>query len=136
MEKRKVLLNCPIEDAAQQHFKERCNINNILASYEKNGMITHLNRNTPQYGDYSKLKNFKESLDLVQTMDSLFMSLPPRVRSRFQNDPAQLIDFMNNESNREEAIKLGLIEKPVEIIQEPKNDDKTTIPAPPSSPQS
>lgn len=127
MEKRKVTLVCPEPTLTQQQFKDSCSIKHILAGYEKNGMITHLNRAAPQYGDYSQLKSFKESLDIVNTAEELFMSLPPQVRLKFQNDPAQLIDFVNHESNREEAIKLGLIEKPMDNLQTAKNDDKTTI---------
>lgn len=129
MEKRKVTLNCPEPTLTQQQFKDQCNINSILARYEKNGMITHINRNAPHYGDYSQLKSFKESLDIVNTTHDLFMSLPPQVRSRFQNDPAELISFMNDEANRDEAIKLGLVQKPIEKTNEALNDDKTTIPA-------
>jgi len=129
MEKRKVTLDCPEPTRTQQQFKDQCNINNILARYEKNGMITHINRNTPHYDDYSKLKSFKDSLDIVHTTHDLFMSLPPKVRSRFQNDPAELISFMNNEANKDEAIKLGLVSQPMVKNQEAPNDDKTTIPA-------
>ena len=38
-----------------------------------------------------------------------FMELPAQLRSRFNNDPAELIDFLGKEENREEATKLGLV---------------------------
>ena len=39
------------------------------------------------------------------------MALPSRVRRRFDNDPAELMEFLADEANREEAVMLGLIEK-------------------------
>ena len=40
-----------------------------------------------------------------------FESLPAQIRARFQNDPAQLIEFLQDENNRPEAEELGLVEK-------------------------
>ena len=40
------------------------------------------------------------------------MALPAHLRARFENDPAQLIDFLGDENNRSEAEKLGLLEVP------------------------
>ena len=37
------------------------------------------------------------------------MALPSDVRSRFGNNPAELLDFLNDNSNYDEAIRLGLI---------------------------
>jgi phage internal scaffolding protein len=45
------------------------------------------------------------------------MALPAQIRSRFDNDPAKLIDFLENEQNHDEAIKLGLVNPPGEMPQ-------------------
>ena len=37
-----------------------------------------------------------------------FESLPSELRGRFENDPAKLIDFLSDERNNAEAVKLGL----------------------------
>jgi hypothetical protein len=39
------------------------------------------------------------------------MALPADVRARFENDPANLLDFMVNPANNAECIKLGLIDR-------------------------
>lgn len=38
-----------------------------------------------------------------------FSQLPSRIRARFQNDPYQLLRFLDDPQNKEEAIKLGLL---------------------------
>ena len=51
------------------------------------------------------------------------MQLPAKARARFQNDPQQFMEFMNDEENIAEAIKLGLAtkrEEPEERILEIK----------------
>ena len=43
------------------------------------------------------------------------MTLPADLRKRFSNDPGQLLSFLENEDNRAEAIKLGLVNAPQDI---------------------
>ena len=38
-----------------------------------------------------------------------FLELPSELRSKFNNDPSQLIEFINTESNYDECVKYGLI---------------------------
>lgn len=37
---------------AQQHFKDECDVNNILRKYESTGLVTHVANGTPSYGDF------------------------------------------------------------------------------------
>jgi len=46
-----------------------------------------------------------------------FSQMPSAIRKRFNNDPAELIKFVLDPKNREEAIKIGLIDTP-----EPKKE--------------
>ena len=51
----------------------------------------------------------------------MFDNLPSDVRNRFNNNPAQLLDFVADPENKEEAIELGLLPKPEitkQIIEE------------------
>jgi hypothetical protein len=36
------------------------------------------------------------------------------LRARFSNDPAEFLDFCMNEENRDEAIRLGLVEADIQ----------------------
>ena len=51
-------------------------------------------------------------------MRTRLQSLLSRVRKRYNNDPAELLEFVMDEKNREEAVFLGLIEKPQESAPE------------------
>ena len=55
---------------------------------------------------------YAEAFALVQDAKRQFDSLPPLVRDKFRNNPAQLFDFVQDPANREECIKLGLVEPP------------------------
>lgn len=113
------------ESMTQQQFKNQCDINQILKKFEKTGMITHLNNYQGNYGDFSKVQNFKQNLDMVMSAQVAFDSLPAAIRKRFGNDPSQLIDFVGNNENYDEALKLGLISpKPSNAAP---NDEQTTI---------
>ena len=67
---------------------------------------------SPQFGDFSNEFDFRQAQETVIRAAEAFASLPSRVRKRFNNDPAELLEFLADEKNREEAVYLGLIEKP------------------------
>ena len=52
---------------------------------------------------------------------SIFAQLPSELRKRFHNDPAELVVFMSDSANVEEAISLGLMSKPVVLPLEPQH---------------
>lgn len=99
----------------QQSAKDECDINVIVERAKRGADIPNLNPAPPRYGDFTEVPtDLRECLNVVRRADELFMSLDARVRARFENDPAQMLDFLNNEANRDEAVELGLVEpKPV-----------------------
>lgn len=97
----------------QQQFRDECDINNIMKQYKATGSITHVNnRNQGVYADLVNLPDYKEQLENVIAARQLFNDLPAALRKRFSNDPQELIDFLSDSNNRDEAIKLGLIDSP------------------------
>lgn len=100
------------ESRTKQSFKNECDVNFIMKKYEKTGQITHLQRGTPQSGDFSDFVDYQAALEVVHGAQEMFSNLGARVRARFANDPQQFLDFIQNPENRDEAIQLGLIEKP------------------------
>lgn len=95
----------------RQEFKDECDINVILARFQASGEIDFLNKHAPQYMDTTAI-DFQTAMQTVASAQSAFNDLPSHIRDRFQNDPAQLLDFVHKEANRDEAIKLGLIPPP------------------------
>lgn len=96
----------------QQNCESDTNINKIMER-AKRGQMPELRQNLV-YGDVSNAPDYQQSLNKVLQAQESFMALPAIIRKRFQNDPGSLLEFLQHEENRAEAIKLGLIEEPVE----------------------
>lgn len=92
----------------KQAFKEECDINTIISRFLRTGVLNFAAKNEPRYGDVTGLE-FQESMLKVAQAQSLFNELPAALRNRFDNEPAKFLDFVHDEKNREEAIKLGLV---------------------------
>ena len=71
----------------EQSHRDSCNINKIMKRYERTGVIDHINRHQPVYGDFSDIGDYQVHLDTVIRAESLFMELPATVRKEFDNDP-------------------------------------------------
>jgi len=102
----------PEEGETQQSFKDECDINRIVSQYVKTGTWSGSLRpptRVPQFGDFSNVLEYQESMNKIIEAQEAFDALPARVRERFQNDPALLLAFLDDESNLSEAEKLGLV---------------------------
>lgn len=106
---------------AQQHFKDECDVNNILRKYESTGLVTHVANGTPSYGDFSSVLEFQQAQNILIEAQDAFEALPASLRKRFDNDPAVMLEFIENPDNREEAEKLGLVAKKAVDLGEASN---------------
>lgn len=61
--------------------------------------------------DSSMFGNFQDMMFEIRRAEQEFYRLPANIRRRFNNDIYNMIDFINDPGNREEAEKLGFIEK-------------------------
>lgn len=120
----------------KQSFKDECDINNIMRRYEATGVVQHLAAGSPQFGDFMSHMDFQASMNAVIEAENMFAALPARIRDRFGNDPAQLLEFLGNEKNKEEAIALGLVNPPpVEPAPQKVEVVNQAAPQTPSTPQ-
>lgn len=103
-------LACEEPTLAQQHFKEECDINYILQQFNVTGVLPQTPL-SPRYGDFSGISDYHTALNRVIAAQEEFDGLPAQIRARFDNDPAKLIEFLDDEANRLEAEELGLVEK-------------------------
>lgn len=110
-------LECKDKSRTQQHLANECDINEIVRRYEKSGAVTHVMERSAQFGDFSQVPDYQEAVNFIRRADDLFMALPVDVRERFENDPGQLLAFLGDARNREEAAKLGFVRP-----EEPKGD--------------
>lgn len=112
-----------------QADRDEADINKIVSRFQKSGVLPPSMRGEPFYGDVSEIGDYQESLIKVQEAQALFMQYPADLRERFNNDPAELIEFLAHDENREEAIKLGLVVKPLPA-PEPAPDAAAAAAAP------
>jgi phage internal scaffolding protein len=101
-------LVCEEPTRAQQHHKDECDINVILERFGKTGQVP-VNAISGTYGDFSGVHDYHTAMNALIAAETEFAALPAQLRSKFANDPANLVQFLDNPENRAEAEKLGLV---------------------------
>ena len=101
-------LVCEEPTRAQQHHKDECDINVILERFGKTGQVP-VNTISGTYGDFSGVHDYHTALNAIIASESEFAALPAQLRNKFNNDPSNLVQFLDNPENRAEAEKLGLV---------------------------
>ncbi len=122
----RVQLSFPKKGRTKQSFIEECNINNIIAKYQKTGALAHVNRHGADYG-FATSDDFATSMRIITQAQDMFDGLPSSIRNRFANDPAQFLDFVQDANNEQEMQDLGLLpkvvaEKTSEALKTPPDD--------------
>jgi phage internal scaffolding protein len=102
-------LECKDPSLAQQHMKDECDINVIVERFGVTGQLPQAPLE-PSYGDFSGVSDYHTALNAIKAADTAFMGLPAQLRAKFDHDPNALLQFLQNEQNRDEAIMLGLID--------------------------
>lgn len=96
----------------KQAFKKECDINHIMQRFKKAVGVDYLERYNSYmsgtFGDFSQVADYRSALDQLQRADEVFMKLPAKVRSRFNNDAALFLDFCDDPRNEKELVELGL----------------------------
>lgn len=95
----------------QQQFKDQCDVNHIIAKYIKTGELVHQTSMQLRYGDQASAADYLMSMQKIVNATEAFNSLNPKIRERFSNKPENMLAFLEDNSNYDEAVKLGLVEK-------------------------
>ena len=103
----------------QQQFKDECDINSIMSKYLKTGVLADPldKRGTPKFGEYAEIGDYMDHMNKVVEAREMFEALPATIRKRFNNNPADLIEFVMDDGNYNEAVKLGILEKKIEKVK-------------------
>jgi phage internal scaffolding protein len=102
-------LECKGKSLAKQSFKEECDINTIVRMFGVTGKVP-VTAIEPSYGDFSGVNDYHSAMNKIKEAEASFMALPAKLRQKFDHDPNALLNFLENEQNRDEAIQLGLID--------------------------
>jgi len=103
---------------AVQDKKDTCDINRIVKKVTRpDGQIDastvqSLAKAPGRYGDFTNAADFQEVSNRVIRMNDAFMALPPQTRLKFDNNPANMVEFVSNPENYDEAVTLGLLPPP------------------------
>jgi len=120
--------NCPTieftEDLCKQEFKDECDINVIFKRYPEGQVPTWSSPPVLTYGDFAEAPDFLQAQLLVKESEEQFLSLPVKIRDRFQHDPARLLAFVHDRANLDEAKALGLLKAEDPPVPVPPPKDK------------
>lgn len=120
----------------QQQFKTDADINVIVARARKTGFLVDpsiARSRAPQFGDFTLVPDFHQQQAQIAQATQEFMRLPALVRERFKNDVGLFMDFIGDDANLEEAVKLGLLPEsrlPKKSEAERRGEGKATHPEP------
>lgn len=64
----------------------------------------------PMYIDTFDVKDYHTSMNMVAKVSQQFQQLPAKTRKKFANSPENLLEYLADPENKEDAIKAGLIE--------------------------
>lgn len=99
----------------KQSFKAECDINKIMQKFKKVQGADFLSQYNGyvegRFGDFSNVTDYRSAIEQVEHAKSVFCALPAKVRSRFSNDPAAFLDFVQDPKNSDELVSLGLATK-------------------------
>lgn len=103
------------DSKTKQEFKKDCDVNHILDKYNRelgaSFLETYQGHLSDRFADVSAAVDYQTALNLVNDASDLFDAMPSKLRTRFSNDPLEFLAFFSDESNREEAQKLGLLKE-------------------------
>lgn len=97
---------------AKQSFRDEVDINNIVSRFANTGVIEHLNKYDGNYGDFTVVQPYQDALNTVMAAQEAFDSLPSKIRTRFNNDPEQFLNFATDPKNTDELVSMGLAHRP------------------------
>lgn len=106
-QRRDTSFTCTGLPRTKQSFTQECDINNIMAKYQKTGAINHFNSLNPEYGEHTP-QDYHQSMNIIAHSNNLFEQLPSSIRKRFNNQPEQFLSFVQNPSNEDEMVQMGL----------------------------
>lgn len=109
----------------QQGAEKEANINNIAARFQRTGVLVGPQGKgeprKPMWGDFSCI-DYREALQQVMDIKTMFNRLPARIRAQFNGDPAEVMRFVNDPANRKEAIKLKLLVPTLEEVEKDQEE--------------
>jgi len=116
----------------KQEFKDDADINVIVARCvrDPNVVSVYARKVAPVFADVSMVGDFQTCMSRMAAVEDAFMSLPPKVREFFKNDPWAVPEFVADPKNYDKAVELGVaVPKPAVV---PPKEEASPAPATPA----
>ena len=131
-ESRRVIAQFEDDGMTQQHFKDDCDINKIVAKYMRGEDISRYQRTVLELGeDMPTSMELVEAENAYRKVSEAFQSLPAQDRDRFENDPSKFLKYMEDPKNVTESYDLGYRIKPEAPAPEKIQKVEVVTPNPP-----
>jgi phage internal scaffolding protein len=109
--KRKVVTVNDLPSKTDKSWKDACDASKIVHRMQQTGICSHLAHGQGNYLDVSEVPDLIGAMAQVQAANVAFMSLPAKIRARFENDMVKYVEFLQDPKNAAEAVELGLMQK-------------------------
>lgn len=112
----------------KDEFRDDADITNIVKRAMTTGFLVDPSiqpTRKPMFGDFSRVPVYQDAWNTIVQARQAFDQLPEKLRRRFNYDPEQLLAFLGDHANLQEAISLGLIEREAPTEDEPAGASKT-----------
>ena len=112
--RKRVSIDCSKDGLTEQSHAKSCDVNRIVKRYERDGILMeklpgYVDLSGARFGNFSDGISYQEACNAVLMADESFMALPPELRAKFSNDPAEFLDFVSNPDNKSKLVDLGLL---------------------------
>lgn len=105
---------CEGESMTHQEFKEESDINTIIDRFGIGENPVEAQKWVTNVDIADAPDNYQDVMNQLNEARDQFMSIPAKIRSQFDNDPAKFVDFVSDPSNIDEMVRLGLaVARPV-----------------------
>lgn len=115
--RRRVISETPGLSRTRQEFRDECDINRILASYQRTGALQHFAKYSGSYGDFTAC-DYQTAQNLILRARQLFDELPSSVK-REVSTPEGFLAFVQNPANADKMAALGLTNAPATPVAPP-----------------
>ena len=96
------------ESKVDESQKGLTDVHALLEPAIKRGLLRHATTFTDEYDDIPSI-DYQEALTTVTKADQMFSELPGKMKHRFNNNPKEFLEFVQNPDNAPELQKLGML---------------------------
>jgi len=87
------------ESLVQQHLADEVDINTIMRRFGATGLMPSFREGV--YADFTGITDFESAVQTVAEVNARFMRLPAEMRAKFENNPAMLVNMVQDMSEDE-----------------------------------